>query len=357
MSKFAKAFTKKRIVLLCVNAFLLILVIVVCVISGKLKNTLVSQEFADRWSSNGEQYGQVSVFLSDSVGLTAEGLYSAVTSFDQKLEEVSLAPASENEDALLWTYGYSSESILSVTRESATAEAGATGVGENFFLFHPLQLLSGSYIFGSDLMSDRVVIDQNLAWQLFGATDVAGMEIEIGGLPYIIAGVVRSEDDFASTAAYGARPRLYLPYEALLLTDNDAKITCLEILMPNPVSNFSLQTTKSVFEGLSVTETNRTIVDNTARYSLTNLFGVMGDFGLRSMRQVGFAYPYWENAARMVEDYLALFLIITIILLIIPAISLVRLIIWLWRREKMWHIRDLKILMENKIVAGRERKS
>ena len=183
--------TKKGAILICVNGLMLIAVIVLCITFGKLKSCLPSRRLADKWSA-GESYSQVSVFFADSVELDLDRLNATIDRFEKKLDEV-LEQSTESVEAGFWTYGYSSDSSLFVMREAVVVEAAVTGVGEDFFMFHPLRLVSGSYIYGSDLMRDRVVIDSELAWQLFGATDVAGMAIEMGGLPYIIAGVVAPE--------------------------------------------------------------------------------------------------------------------------------------------------------------------
>ena len=43
----------------------------------------------------------------------------------------------------------------------------------------------------NDFMQDRVVLDETLAWQLFGGFDVAGLSVTIDGKPFYVAGVVR----------------------------------------------------------------------------------------------------------------------------------------------------------------------
>ena len=52
-------------------------------------------------------------------------------------------------------------------------------VGGQFFEFHPLRLLSGSYIAEGDLSPDRVLLDRELAWELFGGTELTGMSVEV----------------------------------------------------------------------------------------------------------------------------------------------------------------------------------
>jgi len=189
-------------------------------------------------------------------------------------------------------------------------------VGGQFFLFHPLTLRSGSYISEHDLMQDRVVLDETTAWTLFGSPDVAGMSVTIEGKPYYVAGVIHREDDFASEAAYGDGAGMFLSYDAFYALTQRG-ISCYEIVLPNMISGFGLGLVKDNFDVGS-----GDIVENTTRYGLKHLLSVIGDFGERSMRHNGVIYPYWENAVRMTEDWLALLLVLMILLLACPVIAL-----------------------------------
>ena len=129
----------------------------------------------------------------------------------------------------------------------------AIGVGGDYFLFHPLQLLSGGYVSDEDYMADRVVLDAQTAFNLFGSSDVAGMEVTINGKTFPIAGVVKSEDDFATAAALDAgakassdptgvqsasKAMIYMSYAALNAMA-ELPIDCYEIVLPDPVSGFA----------------------------------------------------------------------------------------------------------------------
>ena len=59
-------------------------------------------------------------------------------------------------------------------------------------------------------MKDRVLLDEDLAWLLYGGTDIAGLSMKINGVPYMIAGVVEREQDKFSTAAYTSGRGLYM---------------------------------------------------------------------------------------------------------------------------------------------------
>jgi len=320
----AKKWSKTKILILCVNVALVIFAALALVVSGFLKNTLDAQKFAEKWSSNTEPSGQVSVFLAGSTGLSAGEVDSVISRYEAALSEAEI-PLSQ------WTCCYSAEGTLSVNALGQSIEAKAMGVGGDFFLFHDFSRLSGSFFSGNDLTQDRVVIDETLAWKLFGASDVSGLEITIGGQMYVIAGVVQAEDDFASSAAYGSAPVIYLPFEALAMHSPDTKITCLEVVMPNPVDDFALVTTNAIVTSLISEKDNVSIVYNTTRYSLSSLVGLISDFGVRSMRQADIKYPYWENAARIIEDYVLLLTMIVFVLLIFPVISLMVLIAKLCR--------------------------
>ena len=181
-------------------------------------------------------------------------------------------------------------------------------------------------------MADRVVLDAQTAFNLFGSSDVAGMEVTINGRNFPIAGVVQSEADFATNAALAAgnessgdtggtststnTAMIYMSYSALNAMA-ELPIDCYEIVLPDPVSGFAkkLMTEKFPIGGGA-------IVQNTGRFSVSRLISVMGAFGKRAMTTNGVIYPYWENAARMAESYAALYLLLGTLLAIMPAVCL-----------------------------------
>ena len=69
------------------------------------------------------------------------------------------------------------------------------GVGGDFFQFHPLNMISGNVFSENDISKDRVVLDENTAWTLFGAYDIAGKTVTIEGRQFVIAGVYKPSDN------------------------------------------------------------------------------------------------------------------------------------------------------------------
>ena len=106
------------------------------------------------------------------------------------------------ENGSLYIDAYSTSATVTVSSDSSgsggSAQVEAVAVGGEFFYFHPLQLRSGAYISSDDLMDDLVVLMRRLAWRLFGGVELEGMTITLNGKPFVVAGVVSRENDFAT---------------------------------------------------------------------------------------------------------------------------------------------------------------
>lgn len=278
-----------------------------------LGGILRSQQAAEEFRGTNEQlFAQVSAYFPVGEGITEENIYS----FHQTLEQRYLdASISEPEKGSLYTYAYSASGTITVEGEKGSAQVKAIGIGGDFFTFHPLFLRSGGYIKGSDLMHDAVVLDEELAWRLFGGMDLAGMKVMIGGSPYVIAGVISREDDFASRRAYTDGASLFMAYDKLnALTESE--ISCYELVSADPIKGFALSAVKQYF-GKALT------VENSERFTIPGIWSVIKSFGTRSMNTAAVIYPYWENAARFIEDLMALVMIPAFLLLIVPVIALI----------------------------------
>ena len=322
---------RRRWRLFLASCILVALVLVCFAIFQGIAGTLESIHAADRFRGDNEmRFAQLACFMPEDSGKTEEDIRLFHQTLDQKLIDASLeAP----EGASLYTDAYSGRINLSVSGDHGSATVKAIGVGGNFFQFHPLRLRSGSYISENDFMQDRVVLDETLAWQLFGGFDVAGLSVTIDGKPFYVAGVVRRESDFATKEAYLDGASMFLSYSAMKSLDENSTITCYEIVMPDPISGFARGVLTENFD-----VGTGDIVENSSRYSLENLFSVIGDFGKRSMRNNGVIYPYWENAVRLTEDYLALLLLLMLLFGLCPAVTLlvlaIRQVIRTWRTLK-----------------------
>lgn len=209
----APSLTKKQLFLLLLNVVLALLALACAWGLNAVKSALLTQSAAKAWRGSSEmRFAQVSVFLPEDEKTDVNSIESFRRTLDQALVDASLeAP----EGGSLYTDAYSGTATVSVVSGKTSLSVKTIGVGGDFFLFHPLTLRSGSYLTGSDYMPDRVLLDEELAWALFGSYDVAGMSIQIGERTYPVAGVVHREDDFASKEAYQDGPGMFMSYEAL----------------------------------------------------------------------------------------------------------------------------------------------
>jgi len=322
----------KKVILIFVNALLVFALIACLVFSYSVRNALRSQQAAPAWAGqSGERFAQISVFFPETSSFSENNVLAFRHSLNNALVQASLDTTQERK---LYTDAWSASYQVSlIDSRGNLVSANAIAVGGDFFMFHPYNLRSGSYLSPNDFMHDRIVLDEELAWRLFGAIDLAGFEVMINTKPFIIAGVISRDNDFASTRAYNAAfsspgndpfisgpspaaAGLFMTLEALNeLTQSDISITTYEIVMPNMITGFALETIEQL-----IPDPSARIIENSARYSLSNTIATIRSFGERSMHTYPIMFPYWENAARLTEDWLALLLVLTFVFMLFPLI-------------------------------------
>ena len=285
-----------------------------------LSRGLVSQQAAERWQGEGElRYGQVSCFVPETEALGKNGVYA----FRAALGDALKKSMAEVGDQRLWRDAWCSMDTLPVSSAKADISAEVIAVGGDYFAFHPLRLLSGGYLREDELAQDRIVLDQELAWRLFGGVELQGMEVRINGQAFFVAGVVEREQDAASILANVSEQTLYMNWDAYAALTKKDGIVAYEYLLPEPVENFAIQAAREKFplgRGYAVA--------NTGRFSIPRLYELVKNWDERAMQSAGLRLPYWENAARITENRCVRLLIAAIALALLPLISL---IVWLWK--------------------------
>ena len=204
---------------------------------GAVSGTLEALTAAERFRGQGEtRFAQLGCYFPVGGGKSEEDILTFREKLDGKMVEQSLeAP----EGGSLHIDTYYGSAAVSIRSENGSASVEAVGVGGDFFFFHPLQLRSGSYISGDDLMDDLVVLDEEMAWKLFGGVELTGMEVQINDQTFLVAGVVSREDDFASRRAYSGSGGIFLSYSALSRLVEDTSISGYELVMPDPISGYA----------------------------------------------------------------------------------------------------------------------
>lgn len=300
-------------------------ILVSTLIIGAMSVRLQSQTVSERWSADGTKMAQLSAFVSPEAELSAETLERSFTaSLDSALVGASISPA--NEEARIYAVGYSAEGSVTLSRTGEYGKTLKSGVsatvvacGADYFLFHPLTMLSGWYFSTTDILNDCVIIDNDLAWQFFGSADVVGQMLKINGRECYISGVCESGAAGDYSEFYGDIPRMYVPYSFAEELLGSLPVTVVELVMPDPVGGFAME----MFEdNLSVDEELCEYVENSARFEDEYLRERLLSVASRGVRTKPVAYPYFENTAIKLSDAAAnvyIFKLVPIIILILSA--------------------------------------
>ena len=386
-----KMYVMQHKLILAVDIVLLVIYAIVTFAAHNMAASLYSQQEAARWENddivkvtekqsssednkNGKKklaglvgqkkmpYAQVSAFISPGRGVDTDALNGVRSSLQSTLAKDSYGESRTG--GRVWIDAYSCEKKIELRKDRNTLSVTAVGVGGEFFQFHPMTLLSGSYISDSDLNHDRIVVDENFAWAMFGSNDIVGMQVWYGDKIYFVSGVVRPPQDNISQMAYGNGNRVYMYYNELKGQEEALPVTCYEAVYPNPISNYALNALKTAFdladendEQLNKKENPLSfddveVIENTKRYETMELITRLKQWRLRNMRASSVGYPFWENVARVQDETQMILLILRGILLVCPIISFIWLIYGLWEM-KTWTIKGL-ILEE--IEKERERR-
>lgn len=335
--------TKKKLAWGISGIISFLLFLVLLLVSNRLGRAQDSQNMAARWSSE-KNFAQISCFFSVNAGITQDRILEFEHSVDGALRDASVTQESENPGARLWADAYSADGKIYLSSGRTTLEADAIGIGGDFFLFHPLKLLSGSYFSGNDLMQDYCVIDQDAAWQLFGSNDVAGMTVNIGGVPHVVTGVVERPQGRLEEAAGLDGTLVFVSYGTLKELGNCNGINHYEIVMPNPVTSFAAN---FVREKLGTSERETEVVENSSRYSFLSRLKLIPAFGTRSMNGRAIIYPYWENIARGYEDILAVLMLFELLFLLYAAV-LALVLFGIWWKHKGWTLKEKWLYLKDK---------
>lgn len=302
-------------------AGLMMILSVLCFMAYRGKAELLSsQQAATRWQGDNETaFAQVSCFMPVGTAVSEEEIYKFRSDMLTKLSEASFEVSA---DTALIHDAWSGFGKANISNGQRRGEVQVTAVGGYYFDFHPIELVSGAYLQPGDLMEDRVLLDRECAWLLFGSDDVAGMSFEINGRPFYAAGVIQREQDGFSRKAQGDKMGIYMSWEGWKKLSDNAAVSCYELIMAEPVEGFVYRAATEKFP-IGAGE----IVDNTYRFEPERILKMLKNGSSRSMRLNEAAYPYWENAARAVEDACLVRLAAALVFAFMPVVLLLWLVI------------------------------
>ena len=154
----------------------------------RISGRLASQQEAERWrGESARPYSQISCFIPRDASVTLQEIYTFRYAL---LDDLSSAGVEWKEEIYPFVDAWSSEGKMKISGDKGSTDAPVLAVGGQFFQFHPLRLISGCYLSESDLSTDRVILDEELAWEIFGGTELTGMSVQINGVDFTVGGVV-----------------------------------------------------------------------------------------------------------------------------------------------------------------------
>ena len=251
-----------------------------------------------RWSAGGDRFAVITLYTEEGAALSKDQVESWIRNMDAALLESSVSP---NENARSWAYTYAAEETMTVAGPKDDQSAEVIAAGGDFFVFHPQEFVCGSAFLNDASNPNGVVIDEDLAWKIFGATNIVGMEMSVDGIPFVVTGVSRRASEHGVYAyTYGERPRMYMSYAGYIKLRGDGNhITMFETALPNAVKGFA----NNIFRGaVTANEDTMTVTEATERFSILNRFHNMKILKYSWIRENKIEYPYWENEAK-VADY------------------------------------------------------
>ncbi len=307
---------KSHRIMLCA-AFVCLLAAGICLkLFQNINEQDVDQSAAHRWKSGKQEFAQISVFLSPQENWTEADRKTLLGQIRTAFQENSITNESEQggDDRLLLDC-YSCETKMTLVHGKSTAEAVVTATGGDFFYFHPQLWLSGYAYSKDDIMQDRIVLDKELAWNLFGSSNVEGMSLKINDKTYYVAGTVDRRKTNADIAAYGESNRAWISYSTLVSEEEKPPITCYEIVMPNPVNGWAKEI---LTQSLAPEQKEITLLENSNRAEFLQVFQDLGKFAKRTMITKSVKYPYWENASIIRDIYREIYLFLAVLFVIYP---------------------------------------
>lgn len=340
-------FKIRNIALAAANGAVFITAAVMTAVGGAMAKKQTYNYSAEKWGGEDKNYSQMSCFFSDDAGFSVDSVNGIRSSIQSRLQTVSVVPE-EGKNLVPDAYSAPLGSFQITSSVNGRIEGEVTAVGGDFFMFRDFKLLDGTYFTKDDLMQDGAVIDRDLAWALYGSDNISGMDMYINGVKFYIAGVIDLPDTKPEKQCVGKKPKAYISYDMAAVTNGTAadnpeqpgggkftKITCYECIIPDPVENFAKNAMKEIvgqqYEG------KVSIVRNTERFAPKKRAKAYKKLSNSVVRKDSIAYPYWENASRIVEYKLTRLYHWRKLMFIIPVLTLIWIIlrlIGLWRRKR-----------------------
>lgn len=332
-----KSYKKFLLIGLCVTLAALLLLGGAVLALLRIDKGLLDTNAAERFARGDLPYTQISLYFSRDAAVSSAQMDHVAAELEQNLTNDSYAAPSDSARVLLYAYGAQASAYFEGEKGSATARVLCTG--GDFFYFHPQTMTSGWYYGDRELNETIVVLNEHLAWQLFGALDVAGMMLTVDGVSCTVVGVTSGPDGRSEQKEYGDEPTAYIPYALAERLNGSVPIEYVDTLLPDPVTDYGKKLVRQAFgfpdDADSADNGKKYLIENTARYSPFRVIASLKDKNTRITRTDTVVYPYWENAARLADARASVWGVFLIVTAIFPTVYLLIWLVLLFNRKEI----------------------
>ena len=282
--------------------------------SGVAQMTLVT-----RWQP--QRFGSLPALLDSEKSFTVSEIERLHESIERLLQEGQKAndknrpnSGSSNEQIKLWLDAYSTEVSATLGRTDRDdinpVTAALVGVGGDYDRVHRLQMLSGSFFNPYDLNTRQIVLDENLAFQLFSTNDVVGFTVDMSGTEYTITGVCARIASREAEETYGVLPRGYIPFVELKnavyvgfdqQTEPEIAVMYYEAIMPSPLDGLANEQFNQAIEETGKSRASFLVFENSGRFTLSRLWNSVFPVGMKTFAAADYQLPFYEHSARVAE--------------------------------------------------------
>lgn len=323
------------------------------------------QYAAEQYEASSSNYRQLTVLSSSlrqddgsAPRATSEGLSAQkVQQLHESLELIERSNTggmgarqnnfgSSNETAI-WKDCYSSTAFYPAIGSINGTETGSlerceiVGVSGDYATIHPFRYESGGFL--SPEGGDRyaIILNTQMAWNLFHSFQVTGASVTINGSVYQVCGVVCEGDDAIAETTGVTDARAYICFEQLAnlangssvpsnsfdqenaVTVDSLAVMSYEVLLQDPIDNIAYNDLVAAMgEVLGYSEGSKDIqiINNTGRFGAWKLWKKYFPLKNAYAGYDGMSVPFYERSARLAEQYIVFWaevLVASIVVLIV----------------------------------------
>ncbi|MBO4747957.1 MAG: ABC transporter permease [Clostridiales bacterium] len=277
-------------------------------------------------------------------------------------------------DCYSTTATYAAKGMINKEETGSVDSCEIVGVGGDYASIHPFIYESGGFLQQDEPGRLSIVLNTQMAWNLFRSYQVLGAFVEINGTIYSVVGVVNDGTDELSETVGATKPRAYIQFSQLAslanggfmptnsmetdsaVKEEDLAITCYEVLMMDPIKNIAFNDLKKALsDTVSYSEdtSKLVLINNTDRFNVISLFKKYFPLKKSYVGGDGISVPYYERSARLAEQYVVFWaeaLVVGIFFVIVGGCNIYAIIHGKKPRHKMEEAED-----DNEFVAEDEK--